>query len=266
MSYVPLKAKSMTRMARAMKSKELRARNRSIQRAILRGTAAAASSGPSRGIGPVYGRPSGNEVKGVDTDISQTVIATTTTNGSIDVLNLIEPGTGSWNRVGRKTVLKSVRITGVLQWVNTPVLATGVGRISLTRCVLVWDSQPGTTIPIFSDIFGTTLQTGAEAVTTVFDPLRYDAMERFRVIRDWRYEPPTSVPLSLGSAPSITWATSLDEYVKLPPLQSNYSGQSSPQTIADIASGALYLIWRTDSSSANTTCNVDGMVRLRYYD
>jgi len=247
-------------------TKARRAANRAMQRAILRSAAASTSLSSSRGLGPVYGRPSGNEVKGVDADVSQSLIATTSTNAGIDVINLIEPGTGSWNRVGRKTVLKSFRLTGNIVWTNTPTLATGVGRMTCARCVLVWDSQPTGTIPVFSDIFGSTLQAGTEQVTSIFDPLRYDNMERFRVIRDWRLSPPATVPLSLGSAPSMAVCTHIDEYVKLPPLQSNYSGQSSPQTIADIASGALYLIWRAEIQNSNAATVVDAMARLRYYD
>jgi len=207
------------------------------------------------------------EVKGVDKDLSQSIIATTTTNGSIDVINLIAPGSGSWNRIGKKTVLKSVRIMGNLNWAIVPTFATGAGGRSIpVRCAIVWDNQPTGTIPTFDTIFGTTDQTGAEATVSIFDPVKYDNMERFRVLRDWKIDTPAwSVP-SFGTAPSVQIEKAIDEYVKLPNLVSIYSGQSSPQTIADIASGALYILWRTTSSTAAASVTWDGMARLRYYD
>jgi len=208
-------------------------------------------------------------IKGVDSDISQSIIATTTTNAGIDVLNLIVPGSGSWNRVGRKTVCKSVRIKGNLLWANVPTFATGQGMIqTAVRGVLVWDNQPTGTIPTFDVIFGSTLQAGTEQVTSIFDPVKYDGMERFRVIREWCWEePPVTVP-AFGTGPNMQATVCIDEYVKLPGggLVSNYSGQSSPQTIADIASGALYLLWRTTSSTAGGSVTLDAMARLRYYD
>jgi len=208
-------------------------------------------------------------IKGVDADLSQSIIATTSTNGSIDVLNLIQPGSGSWNRVGRKTVLKSVRIKGNLLWANVPTFATGQGQIiTAVRGVLVWDNQPTGTIPTFDTIFGSTLQDGTEQVTSIFDPVKYDGMERFRVIRDWCWEEPPVTTPAYGTGPNIQATLCIDEYVKMPGggLVSNYSGQSTPQTIADIASGALYMIWRTTSSTAGGSVTWDGMARVRYYD
>jgi len=208
-------------------------------------------------------------IKGVDSDLSQSIIATTTTNAGIDVLNLIVPGSGSWNRVGRKTVCKSVRIKGNLLWANVPTFATGQGMITTAvRGVLVWDNAPTGTIPTYDTIFGSTLQAGTEQVTSIFDPVKYDGMERFRVIREWCWEePPVTVP-AFGTGPNMQATVCIDEYVKLPGggLVSNYSGQSSPQTIADISSGALYLIWRTTSSTAGGSVTLDAMARLRYYD
>lgn len=208
-------------------------------------------------------------VKGVDSDLSQSIIASTSTNGSIDVLNLIVPGSNSWNRIGRRTVAKSVRIKGNLNWAIVPTFATGAGGRSIpVRAVLVWDSGPTGTIPTFDSIFGTTLQAGTEQVTSIFDPVKYDGMERFKVIRDWTFECPSwSVP-AFGTAPALQLEMGIDEYVKLPGggLVSNYSGQTSPQTIADIGTGALYMIWRTTSSTAAASVTFDGMARLRYYD
>jgi len=223
-------------------------------------------------VGSLQASPAGRmlqTIKGVDADLSQSIIATTTTNGSIDVLNLIQPGSGSWNRIGRKTVLKSVRIKGNLLWVNTPTFATGAQQIeTAVRAVLVWDNQPTGTIPTFDVIFGSTLQDGTEQVTSILDPVRYDGMERFRVIREWCWEePPVTVP-AFGTAPNIQCTQCIDEYVKMPGggLVSNYSGQSTPQTIADIASGALYMVWRTTSSTSGGSVTFDGMARVRYYD
>jgi len=206
------------------------------------------------------------EVKGVDTDISQQIIATLTTNGGIDVLNLIQPGSGSWNRIGRKTVLKSVRIKAQADWLVAPTVATGVYREASLRGVLVWDSGPTGTIPTFDNIFGTTLQDGTEQTTSFLDPLKYDGMERYRVIKDMCWDAPPIPVSSTGTGPQNRVTCCIDEYIRLPNLQSNYSGQSTPQTIADIASGALYLIWRASADSGNITTTLDGMVRLRYYD
>lgn len=215
----------------------------------------------------VYGRPGSGEIKGVDSDLSQSVVATTNTNASIDVINLIAPGTGSFNRVGRKTVLKSFRLKGNLNWAIVPTFATGAGgRRSPVRGILVWDSQPGGAIPTFDTIFGSTLQAGTEQVTSIMDPIKYDGMERFTIIREWCWDCPAwSVP-AFGTAPAVQLENCIDEYVKLPPLKSNYSGQTATQTIADIASGALYMIWRTTSSAAAASVTFDGMGRLRYWD
>jgi len=266
MSYVPLKTKSMQRMTRAMRTKDLRLKARAMQRSVKR------EIPRSIPVGSLQASPASRmlqTIKGVDADLSQSIIATTSTNGSIDVLNLIQPGSGSWNRIGRKTVLKSVRIKGNLLWVNTPTFATGAGqKITIVRGILVWDNQPTGTIPTFDTIFGSTLQDGTEQVTTIFDPVKYDGMERFRVIREWTWEEPPVTTPAYGTGPNIQAALCIDEYVKMPGggLVSNYSGQSAPQTIADIASGALYMIWRTSTSDAGGSVTYDGMARVRYYD
>jgi len=56
------------------------------------------------------------EIKGMDTElaIAGPVLATTATNGDCFVLNLVQQGAGSWNRVGRKIRMKSLRLKGLI--------------------------------------------------------------------------------------------------------------------------------------------------------
>lgn len=209
------------------------------------------------------------EKKGLDTDLTTAaVLATTNTNGDTFVLNLVVPGSGSWNRTGRKIFLKSLRIKG-----------TAIGRLDNTagvdttqsntlRMVIVWDKQPsGAAIPTFDTIFGRTNQAGTEA-TQFLDPPRYDNMSRFQVLKDCTYDfNPASIP---GAATtSIDTCVSFDEYIKLKSRETTYGGQSDPQTIADISTGALYLIFRARTNIAGTALVVitdDTFARLRYTD
>ena len=63
------------------------------------------------------------EMKGMDTDISYvSVIGSTNTNAGIYVLNLVQQGNGSWNRVGRKTHSSSVRLRGMSPSLLHPLL------------------------------------------------------------------------------------------------------------------------------------------------
>jgi len=208
------------------------------------------------------------EMKGMDTDISYVgVIGSTNTNTGIYVLNLVQQGNGSWNRVGRKTHSSSVRLKGNVTFACAPVVATGVMTAPACRLVLVWDKQPSSgAIPSFDTIFGITAQDGVESCPDVTCPLRYDNMDRFTVIKDIFLTAPSNPVTSTGSGPSTTSVVCLDEYVKLKDLESVYSGQSNPMTIADISTGALYLVMRSQYATANSSVTVDGISRLRYKD
>jgi len=80
-----------------------------------------------RGQRPTYGVPVRRygEVKGMDTDISlNPMISTTNSNASSFVLNLVQSGAASWNRVGRKTHIKSLRLIGNINFNSQPRFLT----------------------------------------------------------------------------------------------------------------------------------------------
>jgi len=211
------------------------------------------------------------EKKGMDTDVSLTagnVLNTTNTNGGAFVLNLVQAGTGSWNRVGRKTHLKSVRVKGLVSHTATPNATTGAMVSNFVRMVLVWDKQPsGAAVPSFDSIFGITAQDGTESCPDVMCPPRYDNMDRFRIIRDKTVDLNIGVVDALGTIRLTQYICNIDEYVKLADLECVYSGQSSPMTIADISTGALYLYFRAyNNASGASECTVDAVSRLRYTD
>jgi len=210
------------------------------------------------------------EKKGMDTTMNLTstnLISTTNTNAAAFVVNLIQQGSGSWNRVGRRTTLKSLRITGVLQAQITPDPTTGELYDALVRMVVVWDKQPsGAAIPTFDQIFGITAQDGTESTPSIWVPPRYDNMERFRVIRDCKYELDPMASPGIGTTRLTSVNKNIDEYIKLPMLESNYSGQSTPMTIADISSGALYVYFRAEFNGALSRASVISNARIRYVD
>lgn len=197
--------------------------------------------------------------KGVDAAIDDAaVVATTGTNDGITVLNLIQIGSASYNRIGRTTHLKSVRLSGTVLF--TDLLPSAI-QTNVFRMLLVWDQQPGDAIPTFDTIFGITSQTGTET-SSVLAPPRYDNMARFRVLMDRRFD------LNLDSAPttSVEKVISFDEYVKLRGLESNYKATSDPATIANISTGALYLIYRKTRDSNTVAVQAGAIMRLRYTD
>lgn len=209
------------------------------------------------------------ELKGVDTDISMSdILSTTNTNGNMVVLNLIQPGAGSYNRIGRKVTLSSVRVWGTIFHTTSQAATTGNYNGNILRLTLVWDHQPSGTLPVFNEIFGHTDQSGTEA-TDFQDPVRYDNMDRFQILRDIRIDmnPPMDNQAG-GTQDTVACAQHFDELVKIPNLTSVFSGNTSPQTIADISTGALYFIARARANTAlaNEFEISNGFARLRYKD
>lgn len=210
------------------------------------------------------------ELKGVDTPITVSdVLATTNTNVDVLPLNLVAPGNGSFNRVGRKIRMKSVRLFGEIAAVFGHEAVTGTLNSITVRCILVYDRQPSGVLPTFDTIFGHTLADGTEACT-LLDPLRYDNFDRFVIIKDTRKSMnPTLSNEQGGTTDLLVIRTQFDQYVRLKDLDVVYSGQSAPQTIADISSGALYWIVRASANTASTTevtVTNNSFARLRYKD
>lgn len=213
------------------------------------------------------------ELKGLDTilDIAAgNLLSTTNTNGSSFVLNLIRPGSGSENRIGRKVKLSSIRIRGNMSAISASQATTGTYDCPTVRMVVVWDKQPSGTLPTYDTIFGTKIQAGTEG-TQYLDPVKYDNTDRFRVLSDTIVNfNPSGQNTAGGTIDTFQYTEHVDVYINLEKknLISVYSGESSPQTIADISSGALYVYFRSDQNTTDKSQAQFGrsFARLRYRD
>lgn len=227
------------------------------------------------------------EVKGCDTNLigtaaapgnSLAITSTTTSNANIYLLNGVQQGAGSWNRVGRYIYNKSIKLDLELQFSVKEIGSnSSINMGQYVRCVLFWDNQPNSSaIPSWDTIFGWTDQLGGEA-TSINAPLRYDNMMRFRILRDWKIEPEIASNFNpnpdSGTLDGITntWVCKSSSYVKLKSLMTNFSGNSNPTTTADISTGALYVAFRAYSTTLATTgtqwnINPNSVCRLRFTD
>ena len=135
------------------------------------------------------------------------------------------------------------------------------------RFIVLWDKQPsGNPIPAFDKVFGRVTQNGT-ATTTTSDSLKYENMDRFRILKEWVI---VSNPMSEETSTSETdYVYKFDEYVKLKGLETVYSGSSNPTTITDITTGSLYLVCRSYINSPTLTfveLGNDSLARFRYRD
>lgn len=219
---------------------------------------------------------SSGELKGIDqaidpiaNDAGGTGIKNTTnTNDAISVVNLIDPGSASYNRIGRKIHMRSIRYKGILQTTFKHKPTSGELEANTVRIVLVYDKQPSDALPNYNAIFGRTIQDGTES-TQFLDNLRYDNTGRFKVLADdlFSMNPKASNQVG-GTDDSLIYYTTFDKYVDLKNKVTVYSGQSIPCTIADISTGALYLIYRArnDDNEKSESFVRNGVIRLRYTD
>lgn len=240
-----------------------RAANRTMQRSLLRGIAA---SSMQRSFIPA--RRIAGEVKGCDTAISYTnVVATTTTNANIILVNPVQQGAGSWNRVGKKIQMKSLRVKGTVSFRITPNAVTGNIAFPDLRMVVIYDKGVSQgAIPNFDTIFGYTDGAGTEA-SIVQAPLRYDNMERFIVLRDCVYDGNPGAIITGGTTNLVTQSINVDEYIKMKGLDTVFASTSNPITTGDITNGALYVVFRATAAIASEEAtDFAGVARLRYYD
>lgn len=202
-----------------------------------------------------YGGQPKNELKAFDVAASnKNFIAA----GTFALLNNMVAGSEVYNRVGRKTYMKSIRIRGVIYNILTNIQDTG-------RIILLYDEQPNGAQPVIADIVQ---DSNAGAATTIRSNPNLNNRERFQILRDHTIYFP-SVTNTGGVLTNENYndtehaSYNIDWFVPLKGKETMYNGVNGG-TIADIVSGSLYLVVVIQTTDNAWTFSSSS--RLRYYD
>jgi len=228
------------------------------QQAVRGLVAAARRSAPAYACG---------ELKGVDTLLQPlNPIPSVGDNEGSFVLNLIQSGSGSFNRVGRKIRMKSVRVKFIMDCLSDNNGGAAATKGVVARACLVYDKNPsGGAIPNFDHIVGKTSQAGTETYNMMYN-VAFDRTGRFKIIRDWYHVfDPLGIPGNAEEGGVRKWF--LDEYVDLKGLETIYGDNSDPAAYTDIQSGGLILYLRAQTEDNTVSAmQVGSVARLRYTD
>jgi len=196
----------------------------------------------ARRVGATAPKGTHPEKKWVDT-----VMTNKTSNGggawstpaAAFLLNGIVTGTTGTTRVGRKVKLESIQFKGTVSMAATSTLS---GRC---RMRVVYDKQSNAAAPAVVDIF---------EADSYASPNNISNNERFVTLADREVE--------IGTAgPQIA---TLDFYKRLG-LEENFNAGVAG-TIADITSGAIYVLFGDDGRIATAQPQFNGYFRVRYTD
>lgn len=184
------------------------------------------------------------EKKVVDVDPANYVFDTT---GSVTLLNGVATGADFTDRVGRKIVMKSLYMKGIIKPIDNNIGNT------LCRLIVVYDKQPNGAAPGITDV----LKSSSPSAQ-----LNMNNRDRFNIIIDkmWAIGATSdAVQQAFAGGPTVY---TLKKYKRLN-LETLYGGTLS--TIASINTGSLYMITLGDQSAGNGGQG-NLSVRVRFVD
>lgn len=236
--------------------------DRSLAAQQARIAAIRARPGFRAGNPPAFFAQRGREVKAIDIASAAYPFRVPATATSIMLVNGVQTGAAFYNRVGSRIEMKNLHIRGLVRYAATSVVGTA-------RMLVVYDRQPVGALPTVADILQTRDQTGA-ATNTGSSEINLDNRDRFQIVRDMEfYTPPcTNTAGVLTNGPQFPGQDDqqwdVNEFIKLKELTCHYKSTSNPCTIADIATGALYVLFTT--TGTDSAVEFAGSMRLRYND
>jgi len=182
------------------------------------------------------------------------------TTGSITLLAVPITGADFNARIGRRIRLKSLFLRGriMLEGLNSVTLNQPyIAQAQQGRLMIVFDLQPNGAAPAITDILNTA------------DPashLNLNNRDRFRVILDQEFFLDPAVYNTANS--TSAWARTGQNVKKYKKINLDMIFNAvNGGTVADIASGALYMVWiGSAAAGTNTDMNFIGATRVRYQD
>lgn len=209
---------------------------------------------------PASFNPTGSEIKAIDIAEANYLFRDPGTASNIILLNGIQTGSGFFNRIGSRIEMKNLQINGFL----FPTAAATSTTPANLRLLIVYDRQPTGALPVISDILQDRDQTGT-ATTGGLSHINLDNRDRFSILRDVRWAMPTNttgVVSGVSSGVGEEWTINI--FLPLKEMGVHFKSSSNPTTIADIATGALYACFVTETNDSDWSTGMS--FRLRYDD
>lgn len=206
-----------------------------------------------------------NEIKTVDVEVLLN-FGNEVTNTNVQLLNVIQIGTGANQRIGRKIRWRSIQLVGRI----APTATASNG--DHLRIALVWDRQisGAAANPSITDIFRGVDPVGGD-VDTVFNGVNLANKDRFKIL--WKHNmhmPSTNATIATANAsiPNLTNRDCcLNKFISLEGYHSLYLSTANPITSANISTGAIFLILQsTTAAKAVSPWSFFGVFRERFYD
>jgi len=252
--------------ARAKRAGGQSARASAARGSIIGARRANVFGGNRRMMMPAVQRAMGTraEIKTYDFPVgASTQTNTISTTATFDVLNLPVEGASFYNRIGRKILMRSVHITGMLKTTNN-----GAGNIAeYLRIMLVYDRQTNGAAPAIADVLADYDQAG-NTTTDAYSKMNMNNVERFLILRDHRVQIPdngvSALERSEAAIMNYDSQANINWFVKLTDLETHF--KASAGSVGDIATGALYLITFGPVASATAGYSIIYNARLRYHD
>lgn len=192
----------------------------------------------------------------------------------LSYINLIQEGTGFWNRVGRKINMKSLYITGLIAPNNTNAAALAE---DYNRIIVFYDRAANGANINFADLITSRDQVGTGTSSTALDHINMNNKERFIVLMDRRIvTPPIGAMGVTATNNNLNVETNgegsdgnlkIQRFIKLQDLETFYLATTNPATIANISTGALGIACiAVNANGTSRAYNFVYTARLKFYD
>jgi len=173
--------------------------------------------------------------------------------GVVQCINFPIEGADYNNRVGRKIEMTSYQFKGMIAQSAANFAGAGSGNTAGVinyRVALVYDKQPTpATAVTYAQIYN-----ASGTVLAPYEPRLVDNIERFEVLKEWFGTLDTANRLSVE----------IDGYVKM--SHEVRFNATNGGTVADITTGALYLVYATDVATGANNPSIVGVNRVRFRD
>jgi len=191
------------------------------------------------------------------------VIRLCSTTATIDTVNVLAIGAGTFQRIGRGVHMKSLYLRGAMFPSGNP----GTNSGEYIRVAVVYDRQPNGAVPNYSDIF-LTVDASGNGSNGPFDMPNLNNSERFVILADEHMAfTNTSGSASVPSDDILldqTQRTKIDRYIPIRDFPINFKGDTA--NITSITSGALYVITCGSLAAASAGSTFNYAARVRYTD